>query len=129
MNIELFTLCDGAYNYNGKLTIVGTITTINTDTLPTFAKLGLAMRLKVEPEDVGEKIMLINFYAPDGNKLPIDLMVNLEIKPTPDPISYITFAAELQGLPLEKEGSYNVSVSIEDNRIGLYSFNVVSRNK
>lgn len=129
MNIELFTLCDGAYNYNGKLTIVGTITTINTDSLPTFAKLGLAMRLRVEPEDVGEKIMLINFYAPDGSKLPIDLTVNLEIKPTPDPISYITFAAELQGIPLEKEGSYNVSVSIEDNRIGLYSFNVMLRNK
>ena len=53
MVIELFTLSDGAFNYNGKLTIVGALTTINLESLPSRVKTALAMRMRVYSEDVG----------------------------------------------------------------------------
>lgn len=124
MTIELFSLCDGAYNYNGKLTIVGTLNGIAVPQLPAQIKVSLAMRMRVGREDVGEKKMLIHFVNPEGKNLPVELAVKLNIVPTEEPESYITFAADIQGLPLEKEGHYRVNVSIDGEQIGDYPFNV-----
>lgn len=124
MQIELFTLCDGAYNYNGKLTIVGTLNGITVPQLPVQIKVSLAMRMRVGQEDVGEKNMLIHFVTPESKNLPVELAVKLNIVPTEEPESYITFAADIQGLPLEKEGRYSVDVSIDGEQIGNYPFNV-----
>lgn len=124
MTIELFSLCDGAYNYNGKLTIVGTLNGIAVPQLPAQIKVSLAMRMRVGHEDQGEKNMIIHFVNPDGNNLPVELAVKLNIVPTEEPESYITFAADIQGLPLEKEGHYSVDISIDDKPIGNYPFNV-----
>ena len=129
MVIELFTLSDGAFNYNGKLTIVGALTTINIDNLPARVKLSIAMRIRVYSEDMGEKPMVISFISPDQKKLPVDISVNLDIKETPEPVSYITFAAELQGLPLDSEGVYQIEVYIQDEKVGEYPFNVKKVNK
>ena len=71
--------------------------------------------------------MLISFIAPNNTKLPVDISVNLDIKPVPEPVSYITFAAEMQGLPLETEGVYKVEISIDDQIFGVYPFNVKRR--
>lgn len=124
MKIELFSLCDGAYNYNGKLTIVGTLNGIAVPQLPAQIKVSLAMRMRVSQRDVGEKKMLIHFIDPDGKNLPVELAVNLNIVPTEEQESYITFAAEIQGLPLEKAGHHSVNVSIDSEQIGNYPFNV-----
>ena len=129
MVIELFTLSDGAFNYNGKLTIVGALTTINIDNLPARVKLSIAMRIRVYSEDMGEKPMVISFISPDQKKLPVDISVNLDIKETPEPVSYITFAAEVQGLPLDSEGVYQIEVYIQDEKVGEYPFNVKKVNK
>lgn len=124
MTIELFSLCDGAYNYNGKLTIVGTLNGIAVPQLPAQIKVSLAMRMRVGREDVGEKKMLIHFVTPEGNNLPVELAVKLNIVPTEEPESYITFAADIQGLLLEREGHYRVNISIDGEQIGDYPFNV-----
>lgn len=127
MKIELFTLCDGAYNYNGKLTVVGALTTLNPEAIPCRIKLGLAMRIQVDSKDEGEKVMTVSFMNPDGDKLPVDLTVNLDVKPASEPVSYITFAAELQGFPLEQEGSHRVLIAIDGEPMATYSYNVKKR--
>jgi len=124
MTIELFSLCDGAYNYNGKLTIVGTLNGIALPQLPAQIKVSLAMRMRVGQEDKGEKNMIIHFVNPDGKNLPVELAVKLNIVPTEEPEAYITFAADIQGLPLDKEGHYSVDISVDDKQIGNYPFNV-----
>lgn len=124
MIIELFSLCDGAFNYNGKLTIVGTLNGITVPQLPAQIKVSLAMRMRVGQEDVGEKKMLIHFVNPEGKNLPVELAVKLNIVPTKEPDSYITFSADIQGLPLMEEGHYCVNVSIDGQQIGNYPFNV-----
>lgn len=149
MRVELFTLCDGAYNYNGKLTIVGALTTISPETLPCRIKLGVAMRIQVDSKNKGTNNMAINFLDPDGNRLPVDLtveldvkhtldtvrphtsqagkVVELDVKHTPDTVSYITFAADLQGFPIEKEGSHKVVIVIDGETLATYSYNVKKR--
>lgn len=124
MTIELFSLCDGAYNYNGKLTIVGTLNGIAVPQLPAQIKVSLAMRMRIGQGDQGDKNMIIHFVNPDGKNLPVELAVKLNIVPTEEPESYITFAADIQGLPLEKEGHYSVDISVDDKQIGNYPFNV-----
>lgn len=129
MTIELFTLCDGAYNYNGKLTIVGTLATMNPGSLPVRVKMGVAMRLRVENHETGEKDMHIRFKAPDGKYLPIDMAAKLNIIPTDDPFSYIMFAAEIQGFPIDTEGVYCSEVTIDDVVKSEYPFYVKTRKE
>lgn len=129
MTIELFTLCDGAYNYNGKLTIVGTLATLNPTELPVRVKMGVAMRLRVDAEEIGEKEMHIRFKSSDGSYLPIDMAAKLNIVATDAPFSYIMFAAEIQGFPIDKEGIYRSEVTIDNVKMGEYPFYVKLRKE
>lgn len=129
MTIELFSLCDGAYNYNGKLTIVGTLASLSPTSLPVRIKIGVAMRIRVENGETGEKDMHIRFKAPDGNYLPIDMAAKLNIADTEDPFSYIMFAAEIQGFPVDMEGIYHSEVTIDSVVMNEYPFYVKKRKE
>lgn len=126
MNIELFTLCDGAYNYNGKMTIVGSLTNIGVPSIPINVQLGLAMKIQLDPEESGQKQMIIRFINPDGTNIPADLLVQLDIKPKKE-ISYISLAANIQNLPITQMGEMTVQVNIDGNILNEYHINVVEK--
>lgn len=126
MNIELFTLCDGAYNYNGKMTIVGTLTNIGVPSIPINVQLGLAMKIQLDPEESGQKQMIIRFINPDGTNIPADLLIKLDIKPKKE-ISYISLAANIQNLPITQMGEMTVLVNIDDEILNEYHINVVEK--
>lgn len=123
MTIELFTLCDGAYNYNGKLTIVGSLTSITISQLPAKVQMSVAIRMRVEAEEHGDRQIKIRFVNPDHTVIPVDIVANVNLTPLKE-ISYINFAASIQGLPIIQNGMFAVEILIDNELIGTYPFNV-----
>lgn len=126
MTIELFTLCDGAYNYNGKLTIVGSLTSVSVGELPAKLQMSIAMRIRVEAEEKGNCQLKIQFVNPDGTVIPADLVINTELDSS-EKISYLAIAATIQGLRIEQAGNHVVRVTIGDNIVGEYPFDIIKK--
>ena len=127
MTIELFTLCDGAYNYNGKLTIVGTLTSLGVPRVPVNIQLGLAMKIKVASEESGTKQMTIRFVNPDGTNIPADLTVRLDLVPKKE-TSFISLAANVQNLPITQLGELTIKVLIDNSWLSEYHINVAIKD-
>ena len=124
MRIELFTLCDGAYNYNGKMTIVGSLTSLGVPKVPVNVQLGLALRIMVEPEESGMKNITIRFLNPDGSTLSADLTAQIDVKPKEEK-SYISLAANVQNLPLSQLGEHTIKIMMNDEVLSDYKIRVV----
>lgn len=124
MRIELFTLCDGAYNYNGKMTIVGTLTSLGVPKVPVNVQLGLALKIMVEPEESGMKNLTIRFFNPDGSTLSADLTAQIDVKPKEEK-SYISLAANVQNLPLSQLGEHTIQIMMNGEVLSDYKIGVV----
>ena len=119
MTIELFTLCDGAYNYNGKLTVVGSWTSISVNETPAKIPIGVAMRIRIETGEKGKKELKIQFLNPDKTVVPTDIVATLDIKQSKE-IAYINLAAMIQGFPVTQIGQHFVKVIVDDSVIAEY---------
>ncbi len=54
MELKLFTLCEGAFNHNGHLTIVNTIDFINGEEFPyRIPQFGIAAKLNFKAQESG----------------------------------------------------------------------------
>lgn len=126
MNIELFTLCDGAYNYNGKLTIVGTVDVMNAERVPTTAQLGIAMKLRFAPQEAGRHQLIVRIINPEGGNIPPDFSLDLDIKPS-EKGSLVSLAVNAQGLSLDKFGDYTTKVFMDGEEKGSYSFTLIQK--
>lgn len=113
MDIRLFTLCDGAFNYNGKISIVGTIDNVKVQQLPFDANIGFAVKLAFPESEAGLKKISLQFLDPDGD----DMMPALEsdINVLADGgYGKISVAGNLQGLKFTKEGAHTVVLKVND---------------
>lgn len=119
MTIELFTLCDGAYNYNNKLTIVGSWTSISVNETPAKVPIGVAMRIRIEVGEKGKKEMKIQFLNPDTTIIPTDIVASLDIKQSKE-IAYINLTAMIQGFPISQIGQHFVKVLVDDKKMAEY---------
>lgn len=121
MKEELFALCDGAYNYDGKMTIVATRDGFNVPSLPFDVNFSIALKLNVQPGESGQHVMSLRIIDPVGNELPAVMNINLDIKEK-DVESHVVFAANLNGVPFKLEGTYKILVLIDEETIGNHSF-------
>lgn len=128
MTIELFTLCDGAYNYNDKLTIVGSWTSIGVNEAPAKIPVGVAMRVRIEVGEKGKKELRIQFLNPNKSIIPAEIVASLDVKQSKE-IAYINLAATVQGFPISQVGQHFVKVLIDDNVIAEYPFVVEMKKR
>ena len=124
MRIELFTLCDGAYNYNGKMTIVGTLTSLGVPKVPVNVQLGIALKIMVEPEESGIKNLAIRFFNPDGSSISADLTAQIDVKPKEEK-SFISLAANVQNFPLSQLGEHTIQIIMNGEVLSDYKIRVV----
>ena len=121
MVIDLFTLCDGAYNYNGKLTIVGTIDTMFVPEVPAKVQFSIAMKLRFDTTESGKHSMMVRIKDVDGKNIPPDMKLDLDIQPS-EADTIVSLAVNAQGLPFDKFGKYQVEVLVDDVLKGDYAF-------
>lgn len=126
MVIDLFTLCDGAYNYNGKLTIVGTLDSISVPDVPAKVQFSIAMKLRFNPDEEGKHTLIVRIKDANGKNIPPDMMLDLDIAPA-EASTVVSLAVNAQGLPFDKLGLYNVDVIVDNVLKGMYAFNLLKK--
>lgn len=126
MNIRLFTLCDGAYNYNGKLTIVGTIDNIKVLKFPAVVNFGIAIKVSFPPSEYGKKEMKVGIYSEEDSNPVIDEITfpSTEAQGKDGDEAKMAVAGNLTGVIFPKQGKYIVRLTV-GNTQEILPFNVV----
>lgn len=124
MTTNIFTLCDGAYNYNGKLTIVGTTDNIKVPTIPFVAGVGLALKVSFTPQENGKKNVSILFQHNNGQLIMPEVKLQSEVKSKDGVGGKIVIAGNIQGLNIQSLGAYQCIIKIDESVIEL-PFNVI----
>ncbi|MBU1010502.1 MAG: hypothetical protein KKD74_10225 [Bacteroidetes bacterium] len=116
MEIEIFTLCDFAQEYQRKMVIVGTFDTINAKEFPcVHPNCSIATRIRFDEKEFGEhkfKITLIN----DKNENVISpLEGEMQIKKTNSgTFSAVNMVISLNQLKFDKPGRYSIELYIDE---------------
>ena len=122
MKIELFTLCEGAFNTDGRLTIVNTFDNIKADGFPLKYSLGIALKVFVPKTECKNYEIRLSVISSDNSilheiKAPIKIAMNNEdIR--------IALATNIQGIVFNSAGKYHVDVAFDENVLQSYSFDV-----
>lgn len=127
IKVELFTLCQGAHNMNGNLTIVNTIDNISVTSFPARVTFGLALKLYIQPEVEGNKYLLVSIVDKSRSDLKMpSIPINLQVSKMSNP-SHINIALNLQNVLFEKAGHYDIHLEINGERLDDFVFEVLQK--
>lgn len=123
MKVELYALCQGAYNNKGQLTIVNTVDNFGVQAFPARISFGLALKLYILPEEEGEKILSISILNGDGKSIIPPIPTNLHIERL-EKASHIALALNLQNVLFETPGKYIVHLELDGSRLDNFAFEI-----
>lgn len=117
MEIEIFTLCDHAQEWGGKLFINGTFDMINARSFPTtIPTCTIAGKLRFSAKESGLHFLKLKVLDATGK----DLMKPVEGQITvPEPINNIDYSSihlafNMQQLKLDTAGTYSIQLFIDE---------------
>lgn len=114
MEIEVFALCDGAFNYGGKLTVVGTYDRLNIPTVPSSARVSLAVKLNFDDNEVRSgSIIKLSFKDSLGNLVSGDITHTVGALNDNTSIRHIAMAVN-SDLNISVEGVHTVELYLND---------------
>ena len=118
MDIEIFTLCDYAQDYGGKLLVVGTFDTIFSPVFPAaHGQCAIALRLRFEPTEVGEHRVSIVLVDADGRELNrVDGQLNVRTKPQ-QTFATANLALTIRNLPFQSAGDYAFNLGYDGEHV------------
>ena len=122
MTVRIFTLCDGAYNYNGKLTIVGTVDNLKVPKIPVKASIGIAVKIDFAPNENGDKTIIFHFKDSHQNLILPEMKVQAKAEKKGETMSLV-IAGNINGLDITEEGSHVVEMMV-NNEIFTLPFKV-----
>ena len=116
MKVEIFCLCDFAQpTRDGKLNILGLFDMLPVEQVPTRHGLfAVAIKLRIENADAGEKKFKISFFDPEGKPIltGIEAVMNVETQPGL-PNSNIQMVSLIPQLPLASLGEYSIVLEVD----------------
>ena len=125
MEVKIFTFCQGAFNDDGKLTIVGTFDDYFVSKFPAIVSFGLAIKLGLNEQDGGEKHISIKFLNPEGKEFLRAMTADVQV---PENIaSNIAFATNIQGARFDMVGKYNCQLLVNGALIREQSIEVKTK--
>lgn len=125
IKVELISLCQGAHNFEGHLTIVNTMDEFYVAELPVRISFGLAVKLYIQANLEGDKLLGITIVdKATGNKIlpTIDSILHIEKL---NKASHINIALNLQNVLFEKDGVYDIHLEIDGTRLDDFAFDVI----
>ncbi len=126
MDIEVFTLCDSAADYQGRLSILGIFDSIFATQLPaTHPQCSVALRMRFKKTEAGNHALTLHIVDYDG-KMVIPALngqftIQLEDKQTQGSVNLVL---NLQNLIFRSYGRYDVNLAIDGREIGSLPFSV-----
>ncbi len=106
MEVRVFTLCDGAFNYNGKLTIVGTVDNIKVPKVPVLASIGLAVKISLGECASEKRQISIRFKTKSGEDLAPGIVFDAETK------EQLVIAGRIDNLNIKELGDCFVELKV-----------------
>ncbi len=123
MKVELYALCQGAYNNNGQLTIVNTVDNFGVPSFPARISFGLALKFYIRPEEEGDKTLAISILNEKGTSIIPPFPTSLHIERF-DKASHLALALNLQNVLFEAPGEYIVHLELDGQRLDNFAFEI-----
>jgi hypothetical protein len=117
MRVEIFTLCDAATtDAAGKLNILGSFDRLNAREAPvTHPQCALALKLRFERLEDGQKRIRIAFVDSDGASVMPTLDTTTQVQFRPDDSSATaSLVLVIQQLKLPRFGEYSIDLAVDD---------------
>ncbi len=117
MRVEIFTLCDAATtDAAGKLNILGSFDRLNAREAPvTHPQCALAIKLRFERLEEGQKRIRIAFVDSDGASVMPTLDATTQVQFRPDDSSATaSLVLVIQQLKLPRFGEYSIDLAVDD---------------
>ena len=124
MKYELFALCDGAFNYNGRLTIVGTYDNVAAKSFPWITDITFAIKLFVPKTEVGAKMVSLHFLDDKGAPFAASIQVPVQI-PKSEVNGHIVFTSTMRGVVFPLQGTYQIRIEEDGRVLKKFDFNVL----
>lgn len=124
MKLELFALCQGAFNNNGQLTIVSTLDSFKVRSFPARISFGLALKFYIRPDEYGERLMSISILNDKGISIIPPIPAKFQIERLAK-ASHIALAINLQNVLFEAPGEYCVHLELDGSRFDHFAFEVI----
>ena len=116
MNVELFTFCDAAADYNGKLSILGVFDAIWARTAPAVQpQCTVALRMRFSKIEEGEHKVKINIVDADGKSVvkPFETAANIRYQEDITSIA-ANMILNLHGIKFPVFGDYSIDLTVDD---------------
>jgi len=126
MDIEVFTLCDAAADYQGRLSILGIFDTIFSANLPAaHPQCSVALRIRFKKVEVGNHNLTLHIVDYDGNPVipPLNGQFAIQLAGQ-DQVGAINLILNLQGLIFKSFGGHAVNLAIDGREIGSLPFSI-----
>lgn len=109
MEYEIFTICDNAQNYDGKMVIVGTFDTIFSKSFPmTCDAFSLAVKINCTTSEITDPKIQIDLKEKDSG-VEVCPQINAQIPLNPGtPDQSISLVINFQKISFMKPGDYHV---------------------
>ena len=123
MKLNLFSICEGAFNNKGRLTIVNTYDIITAPSFPLKMPIGVAMTISFEPNDDGKHIIVLHITNV-GKNIEIAKMESEVSIPKDDEGGFLNFVSNVTGFVFPEAGEYMFDLTVDGNSIGGYLMKV-----
>lgn len=127
MEIEIFSLCDAATDYGGKLNILGTFDRIGARQFPTaHPHCSVAVRMRFERIEEGEHRVRINIVDDDGKPIGPTIDGSIGVRFPADLSSLCAnLVLNINGMKFDKPGSYSIDLAVDGRHEKSLPLNVV----
>jgi hypothetical protein len=124
MQTEVFTLCDAAADYQGRLSILGIFDTIYAESLPALhPQCAVALRMRFRKTEEGKHSLTLHIVDTDGNMIIPPLTGEFGIKLAENERhGMINLILNLQGLTFNRYGEYAVNLAIDNHELDSLPF-------
>ncbi len=129
IKVELFALCEGAFNHAGNLTIVNTIDDFIVKNLPDRISFGLAFKFFVQPHVQGEKELSVSIKDSAGNDIIAPIIKARMCIADSEKESHIALAINMQNVLFFNAGKHYVHLGIDGERFDDFSFEVIKHGE
>ncbi len=115
MQIEIFTVCDNAQNYQGKLVIVGTFNQIRSNKFP-FIYGGFSIVGRIGYETEYNENFNLSFIDPNGKNVIDPLTWDSLVKVIDNTTGYADFNMALNQIQFETPGTYQIILKTKEEK-------------
>jgi len=118
LNIEIFTLCDAAADYQGRLNILGVFDTIFAPQMPAVHPFcSVALRIRFQMIEHGEHRLRLHIVDDDGNLLIPEIEGAFTVEmPGSSQIASANLVLNLGQLHFKSHGEYAINLAIDGHQ-------------